>query len=71
MGIPHQNQRASTWTLLIHSWTVMAMRLGGVIHTDQGGELACLFAFTDMLLRKHKYVIEPTGANSSSQNGAV
>jgi hypothetical protein len=30
--------------------------LVGSIHTDQGGELACLFAFTDMLPRKHKYV---------------
>jgi hypothetical protein len=37
---------------------------------DQGGELACLFAFTDMLLRKHKYVIEPTGVDSPLQNGA-
>jgi hypothetical protein len=46
-------------------------RLGGLIHRDQGGELACLFAFTDMLLRKHKYVIEPTDADSPSQNGAV
>jgi hypothetical protein len=35
--------------------------LGGLIYTDQGDELACLFAFTNMLLRKHKYVIEPTG----------
>jgi hypothetical protein len=25
----------------------------------------------DMLLRKHKYVIEPTGVDSPSQNGAV
>jgi hypothetical protein len=38
---------------------------------DQGGELARLFAFTDMLLRKHKYIIEPTGADSLSQDGAV
>jgi hypothetical protein len=45
--------------------------LGESICTDQGGELACLFAFTDMLLRKHTYVIEPTGADSPLQNGAV
>jgi hypothetical protein len=44
---------------------------GGLIHTDQGGELANLFAFTDMLLRKHKYIIEPTYADSPSQNGVV
>ncbi len=45
--------------------------LGGLIHTDQSGELAHSFTFIDMLLRKHKYVIEPTGADSPSQNGAV
>ncbi len=38
---------------------------------DQGGKLARLFTFVDMLLRKHKYVIKPTGADSPSQNGAV
>jgi hypothetical protein len=45
--------------------------LGGLICTDQSDELARSFAFTDMLLRKHKYVIEPTSANSPSHNGAV
>jgi hypothetical protein len=45
--------------------------LGELICTDQGGKLACLFAFMDMFLRKHKYDIEPTGADSPSQNGAV
>jgi hypothetical protein len=38
---------------------------------DQGGKLACSTAFTDQLLRRHKYVIEPTGADSPLQNGAV
>jgi hypothetical protein len=45
--------------------------LGGSIRMDQGGKLARLFTFVDMLLRKHKYVIKPTGADSPSQNGAV
>ncbi len=45
--------------------------LGGSICTDQGDELACLLAFTDILLRKHKYVIESTGADSLLQNGTV
>jgi hypothetical protein len=45
--------------------------LVGSICTDQGGKLACLFTFIDMLLSKDKYVIEPTGADSPSQNGAV
>jgi len=44
---------------------------GGSIRTDQGGELARSFALSDMVLRSHKYVIEPTGADSPSQNGAV
>ncbi len=44
---------------------------GGSVRTDQGGELARSFNFTDMILRRHKYVAEPTGADSPSQNGAV
>jgi hypothetical protein len=44
---------------------------GGSVRTDQGGELARLFALSDLLLRKHRYVLEPTGADSPSQNGVV
>jgi hypothetical protein len=44
---------------------------GGSVRTDQGGELARSFALSDLLLCKHKYVLEPTGADSPSQNGAV
>ncbi len=44
---------------------------GGSIRTDQGGELARSFALSDMVLRSHKYIVEPTGADSPSQNGAV
>ncbi len=47
------------------------LKIGSSIQSDQGGELARSVAFFDMLLRKHKYVIEPTGADSPSQNGAV
>ncbi len=39
-------------------------RNGGSIRSDQGGELARSFAYSDLLLRKHKYVVEPTGADS-------
>jgi hypothetical protein len=44
---------------------------GGSVRSDQGGELARSFAYSDLLLRKHKYVVEPTGTDSPSQNGAV
>ena len=46
-------------------------RNGGSIRSDQGSELARSFAYSDLLLRKHKYVVEPTGADSPSQNKAV
>ncbi len=47
------------------------LKIGGSIRSDQGGELAHSVAFSDMLFRKHKYAVEPTGADSLSQNGAV
>jgi hypothetical protein len=43
----------------------------GLICTDQGGELARLFALTDTVLRTHRYAMESTGADSLLQNGAV
>ena len=44
---------------------------GGCIRTDQGGELARSSQLLDMVLRKYNYVMEPTGADSPSQNGAI
>jgi hypothetical protein len=44
---------------------------GSSIRTDQGGELARSHAFQDMLLQDHSYILEPTGSDSPSQNGAV
>jgi hypothetical protein len=44
---------------------------GGCIHMDQGGELASSFAFGDLVLKEFGYTLEPTGADSPSQNGAV
>ncbi len=43
--------------------------LGGFIRCNQGGELACSHAFVDMALAKFNYKVEPTGADSPSQNG--
>jgi len=42
---------------------------GGCIQTDQGGELARSSVFQDMLLRDFHFTLEPTGADSPSQNG--
>ncbi len=44
---------------------------GGSIRTDQGGELALSFGLQDLLLQKFHHTLEPTGADSPSQNGAV
>jgi hypothetical protein len=44
---------------------------GGSIRTDQGNELARLLGLSDAILRTHRYVMEPTGADSPSQNGVV
>ena len=45
---------------------------GGLIRTDQGGELARSSAFRDACSElDNPYIIEPTGADSPSQNGAV
>ncbi len=44
---------------------------GGSICTDQGGELARLLGLSNAVLRTHRYVMEPTGADSPLQNGVV
>jgi len=44
---------------------------GGSVRTDQGGELARSSDLSDLFLRKYHYVMEPTGADSPSQNGAI
>jgi len=43
----------------------------GVLWTDQGGELARSKSFRDMMFREFGYVVEPTGADSPSQNGGA
>ena len=37
---------------------------------DQGGELARLFALSDLVIHTHNYVLGPMGADSPPQNGA-
>jgi hypothetical protein len=43
----------------------------GVVRTDQGGELARSSSFRSLMLNKFGYVVEPTGADSPSQNGGA
>ncbi len=43
----------------------------GLIRMDQGGELTWSKAFRDMMLQDYGYVVEPTGADSPSQNGGM
>jgi hypothetical protein len=43
----------------------------GLILTDQGGELARSGAFCNLMLDDFGYVVEPTGADSPSQNGSA
>eukprot|EP00804_Cyclotella_cryptica_P013246 CCRYP_007032-RA/>CCRYP_007032-RA protein AED:0.39 eAED:0.39 QI:0/0/0/0.5/1/1/2/0/451 len=40
-----------------------------MIRVDQGGELARSAEWRTVVLAKHRYVVEPTGADSPSQNG--
>ncbi|KAL9185818.1 hypothetical protein ACHAXT_003595 [Thalassiosira profunda] len=44
---------------------------GGTIRCDQGGELARSKEFVTAMQRDHQYSVEPTGADSPSQNGMV
>ncbi len=43
----------------------------GGIRTDQGGKLARSDTFRDMVLAKFGYIVEPTSADSPSQNGGA
>jgi hypothetical protein len=44
---------------------------GGKIRVDQGGELARSNAWRTLMLKEFQYKVEPTGANSPSQNAQV
>jgi hypothetical protein len=44
---------------------------GGVIRTDLGGELARSTTFRSAVFSCHCYVVEPTGADSPSQNAGA
>ena len=47
------------------------LKTGGILRCDQGGELAKCSEFITEMKSRHGYVVEPTGADSPSQNGGV
>lgn len=55
--------------LVSHFLQMYGRKSGGVIRCDQGGELARSHQFRSEMMKKHLYVVEPTGADSPSQNG--
>ena len=57
--------------LVSHFLQMYGRHNGGVIRCDQGGELARSAAFRTTLFDTHMYVVEPTGADSPSQNGGA
>ena len=44
---------------------------GGLVRTDQGGKLAKSDKFRHMLQHEFQYIVEPTGSDCPSQNGAA
>jgi hypothetical protein len=57
--------------LVSHFLHMYGRKSGGVIRCDQGGELARSHDFRSRMLENHLYVVEPTGADSPSQNGGT
>ena len=51
--------------------TAFGLKSGGTIRCDQGGELARSKEFRTVMMKRHSYAVEPTGADSPSQNGGA
>jgi hypothetical protein len=66
-----QKSKEPPTDLVSHFLQMFGRKGGGVIRCDQGGELARSHLFRTELLEKHLYVVEPTGADSPSQNGVT
>ncbi len=57
---------------IVHAFLIMNGHPdGGCIQVDQGDKLASKVAFWDILLQDFRYILEPMGTDSPSQNGAV
>ena len=57
--------------LVSHFLQMYGRSSGGVIRCDQGRELARSASFRTTMMEKHLYVVEPTGADSPSQNAGA
>ena len=57
--------------LVSHFLQMYGRSSGGVIRCDQGGELARSASFRTTMLEKHLYAVEPTSADSPSQNAGA
>jgi hypothetical protein len=57
--------------LVSHFLQMYGRTSGGVIRCYQGGKLARSHAFRSTMLKKHLYIVKPTGADSPSQNGGT
>ena len=61
----------ATWPLTKLFLRQYGHNTGGKIRCDQGGELARSEEWRSLVLKEFQYYVEPTGADSPSQNGQV
>ncbi len=58
-------------TLVVDFLKMYGHKGGGLVRTDQGGELARSDEFCDKVYKECNYVVERTGSDSPSQNGGA
>ena len=57
--------------LVSHFLQIYGRSFGGVLWCNQGGELARSSDFPTGMMEQHAYTVEPTGADSPSQNAGA
>ena len=70
-GIFLQKSKAPPMDLVSHFLQMYSRKSGGVIWCDQGRELSRSHDFRTTMMEKHLYVLEPTGADSPSQDSGT
>jgi hypothetical protein len=56
---------------IIHAFMKNFVEGTGIVHTDQDGKLNCSNALHNSMLKNFGHVVEPTKADSPSQNGSA